>query len=119
MHGMEVHTACEYDIPVIWLVVNNGGHGMVYHGENLLFGGRFHNSLFRRPLNIAKLASSLGVSGFQVTRPGELCGLMEECLRRGRPAVIEAVVDPEEIPPIGARVRAVDQYLNQATAKMN
>lgn len=118
MNGMEVHTACEYNIPVIWLVLNNGGHGMVYHGENLLFGRKFNYSLFRHPLNITQLASSLGALSFRVTQPGEIQGRVEECLKRGRPAVIEAMVDPEEIPPIGARVRVMDQYINQLTEKL-
>ena len=114
MNGMEVHTACEYDIPVIWLVLNNGGHGMVYHGENILFGGDFHYSLFRRPIDICKLASSLGALSYRVSRPGELGGTLEECLRTGKPAVIEAMVDPEEVPPVGSRMKAVEQYIAQA-----
>ena len=117
MNGMEVHTACENNVPVIWLVLNNGGHGMVYHGENLLFGRKFNYSLFREPLRVTELAKSLGALSFQVTRPGELQGRIEECLKLGRPAVIEALVDPEEVPPIGARVKVMDQYIHQLTEK--
>ena len=35
MHGLEVHTAVEYDLPIIYIVINNGAHGMVYNGEKL------------------------------------------------------------------------------------
>src|SRR5262249_24076204 len=38
MNGMEVHTAVEHDVPVIWIVLNNSGHGMIFHGERLLLG---------------------------------------------------------------------------------
>ena len=119
MNGMEVHTACEYGIPVVWLVLNNGGHGMVYHGENIQFGGRFHYSLFENPIDVCKLAASLGAASSRVTRPGELCGRLAEALSQKKPCVIEAMVDPEEIPPIGARIKALDQFFDQVTAKMN
>ncbi|HEY6077963.1 MAG TPA: thiamine pyrophosphate-binding protein, partial [Polyangiaceae bacterium] len=32
MHGAEVHSAAEQGLPVVWVVLDNGGHGMVHQG---------------------------------------------------------------------------------------
>lgn len=114
MNGMEVHTACEYDIPIIWLVQNNGGHGMVYHGEKIQFGGRFHNSLFRNPIDICKVAEALGAQAYRITRPGELGRVMERALASNKPTVIEAMVDIEEVPPIGSRFKSLNRFFDDS-----
>ncbi|HEQ71831.1 MAG TPA: thiamine pyrophosphate-binding protein, partial [Spirochaetia bacterium] len=38
MNGSEVHTAVEYGIPVVWLVLNDAGWGMVAHGNRAVIG---------------------------------------------------------------------------------
>ncbi len=116
MNGMEVHTACDHNIPVVWLIQNNGGHGMVYHGEKRQFGGRFQHSLFHQPVDFCKLAESLGAAAFRVTRPGELRGALEGALASGRPAVIDAIVDVEEFPPVGSRMKALDKFFEEMNA---
>ncbi|MBW2736503.1 MAG: thiamine pyrophosphate-binding protein [Deltaproteobacteria bacterium] len=36
MNGMELITAAEYDVPVVWIVENNNMHGIIYHGAKLV-----------------------------------------------------------------------------------
>jgi len=48
MHGMEVHTAAESGAPVIWVVLNNGGHAMVGNIQQMLFA-RTSQALFHHP----------------------------------------------------------------------
>ena len=116
MNGMEVHTAVEHNIPVVWLVENNGGHGMVYMGEKILFGNRFHNSLFQKPIDICKMAEAMGATSFRVTRPGELSRVLAKALALGRPVVIDVVIDPEELPPFGARMKVLENvYIDKNT----
>ena len=111
MNGMEVHTAVEYGVPVVWVVVNNGGHGMIYHGERLQFGGKFRSSIFAKRLRIRELAKAMGAASFLVERPGELGAALEKALRLPGPCVIEAATDLHEVPPMGARVLALQRAL--------
>jgi len=115
MNGMEIHTATEHNVPVIWIVQNNGGLGMVYMGEKLQFGGRFQHSLFQRPLDICRMAEGMGALAFRITKPGELGPVLKQALASGRPTVIEAVIDPEEIPPFGARMQMLDSFFAEST----
>ncbi|GHO90582.1 acetolactate synthase [Reticulibacter mediterranei] len=97
MNGMEVHTAVDAGIPVIWIVLNNGGHGMVYNGEMLLCGRSF-STVFRTPLDISTIARGLGARTFPVTTLAEFTSSVQLALDAQVPCVIDALVDLEEIP---------------------
>lgn len=112
MNGMEVHTAVEYNIPVIWLVLNNGGHGMVHYGEQRQFRGKFSTAKFSRPLDVAAMAEAMGARALRVWRPGDLSRLMPEVLRMRRPTVIDARVDIETAPPMDSRIKSLDRFFN-------
>ncbi|MEK7232889.1 MAG: thiamine pyrophosphate-binding protein [Elusimicrobiota bacterium] len=114
MNGMEVHTAVEHQVPVIWVVINNGGHGMIYHGEKAQFGGTFCSSVFRRALDIAGIARGLGAQAVRVESPGELVSAVRRSLTAGGPVVIDVLTDLKEPPPMGSRVRSLQKQLAAA-----
>jgi acetolactate synthase-1/2/3 large subunit len=114
MNGVEVHTAAEYQIPVVWVVANNGGHGMIYHGERLQFKGKFCSSVFQRRLAVARIANALGAVSMSAQRPGELECAVREAIRLRCPCVIEAAVDLQCEPPMGARVKALEEAMTTA-----
>ncbi len=97
MNGMEVHTAADYHIPVIWIVLNNGAHGMVYNGETLLFG-KSHATVFQKPLDVSTIARGLGAQAFKITNLKEFEDGLRWALEAQEPCVIDALVDLEEIP---------------------
>lgn len=109
MNGMEVHTAVDHEIPVIWLVLNNGGHGMVHHGERIQFGGKFNSSLFRHRLDIAGIAKGLGAAHMLAEKPGEVESCLREAIKLNRPCVIEARIDASEVPPIAHRIHSLER----------
>ena len=113
MNGMEVHTAVEHEVPVVWIVLNNGGHGMVYHGERVQFKGKFVSSKFSRPIDVARLAESFGALAYTVEEPNQLAGALRAALRSGRPAVIDARVDLEACPPTANRFETLDRFLGE------
>ncbi len=112
MNGMEVHTAVEYEVPVVWVVVNNGGHGMIYHGERMLYGGKFVSSIFRKRLEIQELTKAMGAASFLARRPGDLGRALTQALALKAPCVIEVEADLHEVPPMGARVNAVRREIS-------
>lgn len=108
MNGMEVHTAVEHGAPVVWVVLNNRGHGMVYHGEKMLLGRHLNACHFKTPLDVAGMGQALGARSFRVDTPAAFRQALEEALTAGVPCVIDANVDPEEVPhSIARRARTV------------
>ena len=114
MNGMEVHTAVENDIPVIWVVLNNGGFGMVHLGETRQFKGKFNTGLFRRPLDIVKMAEALGALAFKAERPGEVEKFIRMGLAADRPTVIDARIDANACPPAAVRIETLERFFNKA-----
>lgn len=108
MAGMELLTAAEYEVPVIWIVENNQMHGITWHGSKKVGQGVPMRSIrYRRSLQIARIAESMGVRSWTVRRPGQLRGAFMEALERRRPGLIEIFVDPEIAPPLGDRAKTI------------
>jgi len=113
MNGMEVHTAVENGIPVIWVVQNNGGHGMVHLGETMQFKGKFNTALFSHPIDVLKTAQSLGALAFKAERPGEVENFVRMGLAANRPTVIDARVDMKAYPPAAVRLETLERFFNK------
>lgn len=114
MNGMEIHTAVEHQIPVVCVVMNNGGHGMVCHGERLQFKGKFQTGKFHRPLEIAAIAQGLGARSLQVDAPGDFAEAFRQALSAGEPVVLDVQTDPEAMPPMGMRIETLDKFFEPA-----
>lgn len=113
MNGLEVHTAVENNIPVIWVVMNNGGHGMVHLGESMQFKGKFSTSIFKRPLNVAAIAEAVGALSFRVEKAGETEAAIRTALRSGRPSVIDVQIYRDCIPPMGMRLATLERFFSR------
>ncbi|MBI3890311.1 MAG: thiamine pyrophosphate-binding protein [Candidatus Wallbacteria bacterium] len=106
MQGMEIHTAVEYGVPVVWVVMNNGELGMVAQGQFGAFG-RSTCATYRTAVNYAQLARELGADGHRVERPEDLRGTIEAALASGRPTVVDVAIDPKERPPAKTNANVV------------
>lgn len=108
MQGMEVLTAAEYDVPVIWIVENNQMHGITWHGSQQVGDGAPMDSIrYQHQLTIAAIAEAMGVRSWVVSKPGELRTAFMAALERRRPALIEVMVDGSIPPPLGDRAKTI------------
>ncbi|MFF2796700.1 thiamine pyrophosphate-binding protein [Lysinibacillus xylanilyticus] len=110
MHGMEILTAKEYNLPILFIVMNNARLGMVYHGHNLQFH-RTHPSFEQNPVSISAMASAMGIPSFQVT---ELQDINQDMINNlsnlNGPAVLEVVLTDNNTPPMGDRVKFLSSF---------
>lgn len=108
MNGMELLTAAEYRVPVVWIVENNQMHGITWHGSKLVSGGKPMDAIrYKRPLEIAAIARAMGLPAWVVDRPDQMQDALREALRMGAPALIEVRVDGSISPPLGDRAKTV------------
>ncbi|MFG2558598.1 thiamine pyrophosphate-binding protein [Streptomyces sp. NPDC048496] len=100
MHGMEVHTAVEYDLPVTFVVLNNNAHGMCATREQLFFSGDYSYNVFR-PARIGDGVAAMfpGLAATTVCTAGELSAALDHAHATTSPALICVDVDPTEMPP--------------------
>lgn len=90
--GMELETICRYKLPVVTIIMNNGG---VYRGDDV-------NPLDDAPspttLMLAArhdlMIEAFGGKGYRATTPAEVTAALTEALASGGPALIDCVIDP-------------------------
>lgn len=98
MHGTEISTAACHQLPVIFVVFNNGRLDMVDKGmrHNI---GRSVGTVYETAVDIHLFARSLGAASFRCTQEQEMEEAVTFALKQQGPTVIEIMVDPEEVPP--------------------
>jgi acetolactate synthase-1/2/3 large subunit len=114
MNGMELITAAEYDVPVIWIVEHNNMHGITWHGSRMVGNKRPMDAVrYRKKLDIAGIAGAMGLTTFVVDRPGEMTKVLPMALALPGPSLIEVRVDGEIPPPLGDRAKTVAGFVQK------
>jgi acetolactate synthase-1/2/3 large subunit len=98
MNGQELATAVQYELPVIFVVVNNGMYGTIRLHQERTYPGRVHGTALVNP-DFAALARAYGASGEIVTRTDEFGPAFERARLARAPALLELRIDPEAITP--------------------
>lgn len=91
--GMEIETICRYNLPVCVVVFNNGG---IYRGTDTDPTGRDPGTtVFVKDARYDKMMEAFGGLGFNATSPDELRQAVNEAMDSGKPALVNAVIDPQ------------------------
>jgi len=98
MNGQEFATACQYGLPIIVLLVNNGMYGTIRMHQEREYPGRISGTALSNP-DFAALARAYGGHGETVRATDEFEPAFERALASGLPAVIEILIDPDVITP--------------------
>ncbi|WP_088006893.1 thiamine pyrophosphate-binding protein [Indiicoccus explosivorum] len=110
MHGMELLTAKEYNLPILFVVMNNARLGMVYHGHTLQYK-RSHPTFEQQPADIAAMAAALGITSVRVESMEDLeRGAVENLMASSGPAILEIALTDNNIPPMGDRVKFLSSF---------
>lgn len=100
MLGMEVHTAVEYRLPIVWVVLNDGGYGMVDQGDQLVLGRGVCPARFQQTIDVAGVARSLGARGLVIETAEQLENALRDAIEwREGPVVLDVRIDPSIVPP--------------------
>jgi len=91
----EVITAVHNDIPVKFVVLDNGYLGMVRQWQEMFYGKRYSAVAHKCP-RFALLAEAFGARGMEVSDRGELSDGIAEMLKHEGPVVMHVRVEPEE-----------------------
>ncbi|HTM83401.1 MAG TPA: thiamine pyrophosphate-dependent enzyme, partial [Mycobacterium sp.] len=109
MHGMEIHTAVQYRLPVTFVLFNNNAHAMCVTREQLYYADRYTYNRFR-PSNLgAGLAAMFpGLAAVDVADIDTLAGAVRAALAVAGPSVISVECSADEIPPFAPFLAATD-----------
>lgn len=133
-----IATAVEYEIPVVWIIWDNGGYSSIrdiqlgYFGKGRELATSFIRNSDGEPYiaDYVAIARAMGAEGVAVRRPEELAGAIREALKSGVPYVVSVAVDrdarpiatatwdlpplPHPIPTVGTDILDADFAVREA-----
>jgi acetolactate synthase-1/2/3 large subunit len=103
MHGMEVHTAVQYRLPVTFVLFNNNAHAMCVTREQLFYDDLYSYNRFAPSQLGAGLAGMFpGLSSVDVADIDALPAALERAMAIDGPSVVSVECAADEIPPFAA-----------------
>ncbi|MGC1372333.1 MAG: thiamine pyrophosphate-dependent enzyme [Candidatus Sulfotelmatobacter sp.] len=109
----ELATLAKYKLPVKVIVIKNNVLGQI-KWEQMVLDANPEFGVDLEPIDFAKVAEACGIAGFTLENPKDAERVLSEALRHNGPALVQAVVDPNE-PPLPGKIKT-DQALHFAEA---
>ncbi len=115
MNMNELATASRYNIGIIEVIMNNSVLGMVHQWQQLFYGGRFSQTIFKDKVDYCALAKALGCEAIRVTKREEFAPAFEKAMKAGGPVVIDCVIDENDnVFPMVPAGHSISEAFDQA-----
>ncbi len=98
----EIATLVKYNLPVKVIVIKNNVLGEI-KWEQMVLDGDPEYGVELQPIDFAAFAKACGAAGYTIDEPGQAESVLREALAHPGPALIQAVVDPNE-PPMPGKI---------------
>jgi acetolactate synthase-1/2/3 large subunit len=100
MHGLELHTAVEHELPLVAIVFNNNSHAMCELRDGLFLGGARGENVFKRA-HIGKGVAAMfpSILSREAGDSAALSVAMQEIKAHRGPALLSVDIDCREFPP--------------------
>ena len=106
MSGGDITVALQENLNIFFIILNDSEYGMVKQGQRLGNGEPIGYTLPK--VDFVKWAKSMGMAGYYVYSPDDLKKLDFTAMTNTQgPKILDVHVDPEEIPPIKNRLKAL------------
>jgi len=100
MNGQELATAVQYELPIVFVVVNNGMYGTIRMHQERDYPARVYGTTLVNP-DFAALARAYGAYGETVEETRQFAPAFERAVSESgaarKPALIEVRIDPQAI----------------------
>ncbi|MBF0120376.1 MAG: thiamine pyrophosphate-binding protein [Desulfobacterales bacterium] len=96
---MEFETSIRKKLPIVVVINNDLGWGMIRHSQELKIGHAITDGTFIGKVEYHKLVEALGGKGLFVEKPEDIRPALEEAFASGKTACINVMTDPTTISP--------------------
>jgi acetolactate synthase-1/2/3 large subunit len=108
MNGQELTVALQESLMVIFVVLNDSLLGMVEKGQKLTGAESIGTELPK--VSFTRMAKAMGIDAFTINGPKDLYELdVESILNKKSPILLDVMIDRNEVPPIGERIKTLKQ----------
>lgn len=106
MNGTEILTAKEYNLPIIYIIINNAMLAYVEHGHQFLYN-RVLDGFKTHRVSIAEMMKSIGIKTLCISENSQMDEIRDFVSNINEPLVIELITDGSEQAPIMDRLKAL------------
>jgi acetolactate synthase-1/2/3 large subunit len=107
---MEFETAIRKKIPIVVVINNDLGWGMIRHSSKLRLGRTIEEASEIGLIHYHKFVESMGGFGMLVEKPEEIRPALEKAFAAGKPACINVLTDPTAVGPGALALAMVSGY---------
>lgn len=111
----EVSTAVKYQIPAVWIVLNDSCYNMCTQGMALLGFKGVDTQM--SPVDFVAIARGMGADGIRVESETDLQAALEKALASKMPFVVDVMIDPTQTAPFGNRIQSLIEQGAKETNK--
>lgn len=104
----EIATLVKYKLPVKVIVIKNNVLGQI-KWEQMVQEGNPEFGVELQPIDFAGIAKSCGAAGYTIEEPEQAKSVLREVLACKGPAVVQAIIDPNE-PPLPGNVTSEQAF---------
>ncbi|WP_347276831.1 scytonemin biosynthesis protein ScyA [Trichocoleus sp. FACHB-40] len=97
----EISTAVKYQIPAVWIVLNDARYNMCHQGMTLL--GLKGADAAIPPANFVQIACGMGAEGIRVEKESDLQAALEKAIASTVPFVVDVAIDANRPAPSKGR----------------
>jgi acetolactate synthase I/II/III large subunit len=107
---MEFETAIRKNLPIVVVISNDLGWGMIRHSQELRIGHAIENGTFIGKVYYHKMVEAIGGKGFFVQNPQDIKPALEEAFASNKVCCINVMTDPTTVSPGSAMLANVGAY---------
>lgn len=112
MNGMEVLSAKEKNLPIVYFVLNNAKFNYVDQGLNFLFGRGIEENRFSR-VDISKISEDMGIKSYQIKDLSELDKIKGDLSNLEGPVVVELITEGKETAGNADRFKTLNKNMKK------
>ena len=101
----EISTAVKYNIPAVWIVLNDARYNMCHQGMKML--GLKGADAEMPETNFAMIARGMGAEAIGVVRESDLEAALEQAIASNVPFLVDVVIDADKTAPSGGRNKSL------------
>ena len=98
----EVNTAVGFQIPAVWIVLNDGRYNMCEQGMTYLGFNSVDATIPQ--VDFVKIAQGMGADGIRVQSEYDIQAALEKAMASPEPFVVDVIIEPSSPAPIGSRL---------------
>ncbi|HPQ43085.1 MAG TPA: thiamine pyrophosphate-binding protein [Syntrophales bacterium] len=107
---MEFEVAIRRKLPIVVVISNDLGWGMIRHSQELRIGHAIKEGSYIGRVDYHKLVEALGGKGIYVERPEDIRPALEEAFASGMTTCINVMTDPSVVSPGSVALASLGAY---------